>query len=235
MIVQPLRDRIHAWLRERLVTGEFAPGVRLRDTDLAQELGVSRTPVREALLRLETEGLVEATPNRGFSVPGMRPEEVREIYPLVAVLERLAVTSSEPPEAASLQALRQLSSKMGQATNQPARRMELDRRWHALLIARCQNRRLLALLVKLKQIVRRYELVYMRETALVLRSAREHNEIVEALARNRGAAVPELVERHWHSGMRSILQCLETMNADKTKPAKTRRASQPAERVRGGK
>src|SRR6516164_1747566 len=90
---KPLRDDIHALLRERIVKGGVPPGNRLQDVQLASELGVSRTPVREALLRLEREGLVESDPNRGFFVAPLSRQEVLEIYPMVWALKCLALDS----------------------------------------------------------------------------------------------------------------------------------------------
>src|SRR6516164_2816173 len=90
---KPLREDVHALLRERIVSGGLMPGNRLQDVQLAAELGVSRTPVREALLRLEGEGLVESDPNRGFFVAPLSRKEVLEIYPIVWSLECLALDS----------------------------------------------------------------------------------------------------------------------------------------------
>src|SRR6516165_11700079 len=83
---RPLREDVHAALRIRIVEGQLLPGSRLQDVQLAGELGVSRTPIREALLRLAGEGLVENDPNRGFFVAPLRREEIREIYPIVWAL-----------------------------------------------------------------------------------------------------------------------------------------------------
>src|SRR5215831_12141198 len=83
---KPLREEIHALLRERIVAGRVLPGSRLPDVQLAGELGVSRTPVREALLRLVREGLVENDPHRGFFVAPLSRQEVLDTYPIVWAL-----------------------------------------------------------------------------------------------------------------------------------------------------
>src|SRR5215471_14140667 len=123
---KPLRDDVHALLRERIVKGDIPPGNRLQDVQLAAELGVSRTPVREALLRLESEGLVESDPNRGFFVAPLSRKEVSEIYPMVWALERLALDSSEPPTPAQVQALRQINAEMAAVKADPLRRQVRD-------------------------------------------------------------------------------------------------------------
>src|SRR5262249_9474561 len=131
---RPLREDIHALLRERIVKGEIRPGNRLQDVQLAAELGVSRTPVREALLRLEREGLVESDPNRGFFAAPLSRKEFSKISPMVWALECLALASSDPPTPAQVQALRQINAEMAAVTGDPLHRQELDLRWHQTLL-----------------------------------------------------------------------------------------------------
>jgi DNA-binding GntR family transcriptional regulator len=202
---KPLREDIHALLRERIVKGDLLPGNRLQDVHLAAELGVSRTPVREALLRLERDGLVESDPNRGFFVAPLNRKEVAEIYPMVWTLECLALGSSRPATRPQIQALREINAGMAAVTDDPLRCQELDLRWHQTLLESCANERLKELLASLKQIVRRYEYVYMRDPALVRRSVRDHAEILEALVQKKPKLASRLLERNWRAGMESVL------------------------------
>jgi DNA-binding GntR family transcriptional regulator len=201
---KPLREDVHALLRERIVKGNILPGNRLQDVQLAAELGVSRTPIREALLRLEGEGLVECDPNRGFFVAQLSRNEVLETYPMVWALECLALESAEPPTPPRIQALRQINAEMA-ATALPLHRQELDLRWHQTLLESCPNERLTDLLGALKQVVRRYECVYMRDPALVRRSVRDHAEILEAVVKKKPKLASRLLERNWRAGMESVL------------------------------
>jgi DNA-binding GntR family transcriptional regulator len=210
---KPLRDDVHALLRERIVKGEFRPGNRLQDVQLAAELGVSRTPIREALLRLEREGLVESDPNRGFFVAQLSRKEVLETYPMVWALECLALQSAEPPTPSQIQALGQINAEMA-ATADPLHRQELDLRWHQTLLESCPNERLKDFLAALKQIVRRYECVYMRDPALVRRSVRDHAEILEAVVKKKPKLASRLLERNWHAGMESVLMQLHEPQQD---------------------
>jgi DNA-binding GntR family transcriptional regulator len=202
---KPLRDDVHALLRERIVRGDLPPGNRLQDVLLAAELGVSRTPVREALLRLEREGLVESDPNRGFFVAQLSRKEVLETYPMVWALECLALDFCEPLTAPQIQALRQINAEMAAGTGDPLHRQELDLRWHQTLLESCPNQRLKEFLAALKQIVRRYECVYMGDPALVRRSVRDHAEILEALVKKKPRLASRLLERNWRAGMESVL------------------------------
>jgi DNA-binding GntR family transcriptional regulator len=205
---KPLREDVHALLRERIVKGDLRPGDRLQDLQIAAELGVSRTPVREALLRLERDGLAESDPNRGFFVAPLSPKEVAEIYPMVWALECLALDSSQPPTPPQIQAMREINAEMAAVTDDPLRRQELDLRWHQTLLESCANERLKELLAALKQIVRRYECVYMRDPALVRRSAHDHAEILEAIVKQKPKLASRLLERNWRAGMESVLMQL---------------------------
>jgi DNA-binding GntR family transcriptional regulator len=202
---KPLREDVHSLLQERIVKGDLLPGNRLQDVLLAAELGVSRTPVREALLRLESEGLVESDPNRGFFVAPLSRQEVLEIYPIVWALECLALDSCGPPTPAQVQALRQINADMAAGTAAPLHRQELDLRWHQTLLESCPNERLKEFLAALKQIVRRYECVYMGDPALVRRSVRDHAEILEAVVKKKPKLAGQLLERNWRAGMESVL------------------------------
>src|SRR5262249_60049912 len=134
----------------------------LQDVLLAAELGVSRTPIREALLYLEREGLVESDPNRGFFVAQLSRKEVLETYPMVWALECLALDSCQPLTPPQIQALRQTNAEMAGVKDDPLHRQELDLRWHQTLLGSCTNERLKEVLAALKQIVRRYECAYIR-------------------------------------------------------------------------
>jgi DNA-binding GntR family transcriptional regulator len=208
---KPLRDDVHASLRERIVEGKLLPGSRLPDVQLAAELGVSRTPVREALLRLVREGLVENDPNRGFFVAPLSRQEVLDTYPIVWALECLALESCGPPTPCQIQALRQINAELAAVTADAPRRQELDSRWHQTLVEPCGNRRLLELLAGLKQVVRRYECVYMQDPALVRRSVHDHTEILGALVNNRRKLAGRLLERNWRAGMESVLKRLDEL------------------------
>ena len=208
---KPLREDVHSLLQERIVKGDLLPGNRLQDVVLAAELGVSRTPVREALLRLEREGLVESDPNRGFFVAPLSRQEVLETYPIVWAMECLALDSCEPLTPLKIQALRRINAELAASTDDPLHRQELDLLWHQTLLESCANERLKKFLAALKQIVRRFECIYMRDPALVRRSVRDHAEILEAVVKKKPKLASRLLERNWRAGMEFLLtQLLES-------------------------
>jgi DNA-binding GntR family transcriptional regulator len=87
---KPIRDEVFFSLRKAILQGHFKPGDRLVEQELAQQMGISRTPIREALRKLELEGLVDHVPRRGVVVVGITVEDAAEIYAMCAVLEGLA-------------------------------------------------------------------------------------------------------------------------------------------------
>src|SRR5919205_3948281 len=92
----PLRERVYDLVQRAIVSGELHPGQRVRDLDLAAQLGVSRTPVREALQRLEDEGLVETLPGALTRIVPLDAQAAREAFPVVAVLHALATRLAVP-------------------------------------------------------------------------------------------------------------------------------------------
>src|SRR3954449_7857359 len=98
----PLRSDLIEEITTRVLDGRFAAGARVNEVHLARELGVSRTPLREALIGLADRGLLVSAPGRGFLVPPFDPDEARRLYPLVAELEALALRWTSPLEVDGL-------------------------------------------------------------------------------------------------------------------------------------
>lgn len=201
----PLRDDVHRAILERLVAGSYAPGARLKDTVLAYELGVSRTPVREALMRLHWEGFLTADMGRGFKVRPLATADAQEAYPVLWTLEQLAVRISEPLSPDSLGTLDALNGALGRGTTEWERQLEIDAQWHDELLSTCPNRRLLSSLATLRTIAHRYERVLLQhaDTASIL--ARDHREIVQSLGTRNADAAGAILERHWRWRMEQVL------------------------------
>src|SRR5262245_11772781 len=158
---EPLRGEVRRRLLSGLLHGEPAPGTGIQEAALAAELGVSRTPLREALLSLEQEGFLRSEPGRGFFVPPLTIEDAREIYPVVASLEGLALRLAAPIEPDRVERLARLNDELKGAQSDPGRALDLDRAWHALLLERSRNRRLSTAIAGLKGQAYRYEYAYM--------------------------------------------------------------------------
>lgn len=208
----PLREQVHHAIVRRILREELGPGSRISDSALATELGVSRTPVREALLRLEREGFLEADVGRGFFVKPLSTKEVGEVYPILWTLEVLAMRTAPPPTRARLAELARINAEITEVDD-PERRIDLDIQWHRTLVEACANEQLLAMIATLKSVIRRYEYAYMQNAGLIPVSTRAHDEIARALeAGDVDAAVP-LLESNWRFTMDMLLEWLEAEHA----------------------
>lgn len=202
---KPLRADVHQELLGLILQGSLEPGQRLRDTELAQQLGVSRTPIREALLRLEREGFISSQLHQGFSVKPLSEAEIRDVYPLVGLLECSALDEIPDPAPDKLDRLGELSRSMQQEGSDPLRRIELDEAWHHALIAESANQHLFRILDDLKRILFRYEYAFMQVSRWVDASMEEHQAIAASLARGKRREAVRLLDTHWDRTMKSIL------------------------------
>jgi len=202
---------VHQELLARIIRGEYRPGRRIKDTDLAGEFGVSRTPVREALLRLEREGLVSAQKHLGFSVKGLCESEILEVYPLVRLLECTALESVPLPDPAMLAELDRLCLSIDSLGPVPFQRIELDSAWHELLLRNNGNRHLLRVLADLKGILYRYEYAFMQKNEFVAQSIAEHRGIARALGERKRRRAVTLLGEHWDRCTRATLDLHRAM------------------------
>lgn len=179
-------DAAYAVAREAIFSGRFAPGDRITEQDVVELSGVSRTPVREALRRLQTQGLVEMEPNLGAVVANWSSEDAEEIFELRAMLECFATRlAGERITVEHLERMRELATAqleevLGKSPDLD-RIAELNNQYHQELYAAAGNRRLNRILISLIEptlVIRTFQ--HYSDDALQ-RSARQHLEIVELL------------------------------------------------------
>ncbi|HET7621559.1 MAG TPA: GntR family transcriptional regulator [Gemmatimonadaceae bacterium] len=201
----PLREDVRQIVLERILSGELPPGSRITESRLAAELGVSRTPLREALFNLESEGFVRSDLARGFSVAPLSVREVRESYPILQTLEVLALRSIGQLAATSAPELRQINEKLAAVAGDSAGGQLVDHEWHEALLAACPNRRLLDLIARLKETVSRYERLYMRDESLARASVAQHLRVIEALEANDLSGAVRELEENWRFALETLL------------------------------
>lgn len=180
-------DKAYRMLRDRIFSGDYPPGARLKERELCADLEVSRTPVREALRRLEADGLVQIEPRRGGVVRRVDAAEVEEIFALGAVIEGFAAKlAAQKADAAGIAALEDIIGAMGEVLERRDQRcradyMNLDGRLHAGIVALAESPRLSAALQQvvgvplLAQALGRYSLDYLQQ------SLDQHRIVVEAI------------------------------------------------------
>jgi DNA-binding GntR family transcriptional regulator len=205
MIVRtPLRNEVYRAILERVYRGDLLPGTRIRDTVLATQLGVSRTPVREALLRLAREGVVAADMGHGFTVGRLDPVEMRETGAILSALECLALEACGEIATERLARLSEIDGELARTRGDVDRCIDLDEEWHRTLLQDCPNGRLRDIIATLWQVPRRYMRAYLRDAGRVSLSTQHHARIIEALRRNDRATAAERFSHHWQRGIEEL-------------------------------
>jgi DNA-binding GntR family transcriptional regulator len=183
---------VYSQLRERILNLDLAPGTRLHEAELAAELAVSRTPLREALRMLLAEDLVEQLPTGGMLVRPLDLQDMRELYAVRAALEGLAAReASRRLTEADLEALERLVEQMRLLVDHPAELTRLGGEFHARIAAVAGNRRCEQLLRQLHGHMRRYHVLSTRRGRRRQAALEDHRALFEALR----ARDPEAAER----------------------------------------
>jgi DNA-binding GntR family transcriptional regulator len=187
-------------IRTRIIAGEISVGQIYSVPSLAESLGVSVTPVREAMLELAAEGLVEAVPNRGFRVVELSQHDMDEILELRLMLEvpataAIAGLPSSPEDIEAHLKLVEIIEARAQAGD-TAGFLEADRDFHLSLLTALGNERLVEMVSRLRDQTRLYGVELLAREGQLEASAREHRDLVEAIRRGDVAAVRSLVTRH---------------------------------------
>ncbi len=199
----------YARLLKGIRTGTLRPGDRLTETDLATRLGISRTPVREAIRALELDGLVIHTPRVGATVRALNSAEITELYEMRAVLEgtaaRFAARAAYKSEVAEMQ---DINDEMAKALGNPAKLSSLNARLHAVLLNAARNR----FLVRSMQSIQKTLLILGPSTLEEIERAeaalREHQAIIDALDAHNEDAAETAMRAHIEAAHRTRLKHL---------------------------
>src|SRR5262245_7976166 len=196
-----LRDQAYVRLRDAILDGTLEPGEQLRDVEIAEWLGLSRTPVREALARLEEYGLVETAPNRYTRVTSLSAADARDAFPVVAALHSLAALLGVPRvEESELAAMRKANGDFAAALRAADvdRALAADDRFHAVLVQASVNREIGRSLERLMPKIRRLERARFGSLA-GRRSVEQHDQIIVLCASGRAEAAAQAVRENWLS------------------------------------
>ncbi len=196
-----LRDTVHDRVRDAIVDGTLAPGEVVRDTELATWLGVSRTPVREALLRLGESGLVRAAPGRSTVVAEIDLAEVREAHAVVATMHRLAVAEAVALlTPAHLDTMRRANERFATAIldRDADAALSADDDFHAVAVDVSGNRALATVLDQFSPVVRRLERLRFASHAGE-ESVALHDRLVQACASGDVDGAAEVSFRTWQN------------------------------------
>ena len=196
-----LSDRAYAVLRSAIIDGTLAPGERLRDAELVPRLGLSRTPIREALARLEADGLVESAPNRYTRVAPLDRRDARDAYPIVAALHALAAELGVPRlSPRDTRSMRSENNRFARAiaAADVDEAMAADDAFHAVLIDASGNPAIASALARLMPRLHRLERAQFG-SLLGRRSVSQHDAIIAAAKRRDAQATAAAVRDNWLS------------------------------------
>lgn len=215
---QPLRDMVFDVLMNAIMQGQLSPGERLLEVQLAEEMGVSRTPVREAIRRLELEGFVVMVPRKGAYVAGLSVNDVESVYEIRTALETLAVRlAAQRMEDEDYRQLDELSLSM-QATWQEGNVdnwVAMDAHFHELLYKFSRNERLVQMMSNIMEQLSRYRIISLANVEVRHNSLAEHQALIEALRRRDSEAAALAAEKHIENTKLSLLKMLQAKFAAK--------------------
>ncbi len=199
-----LTDRI----RRMIMEGDLKAGEKVPERELTQRFGVSRTPVREALKVLAAEGFVRLLPNRGAMVSRQTPEELAEIFPIIAALEgvagELAAVRAGPEAVAEIVALTKGLRVTYEAGDRP-RYFEINQAIHTAILAAAANRTLLQQHAALAGRIYRARYTANLENRRWLAAIGEHEAIATALQQRDGRRLGRLMKEHFENKLKSLL------------------------------
>jgi len=203
-----LSDSLVVAVRDLIVTGQLAAGVRVNEVHLAAGLGVSRTPLREALGRLAAEGALTTVPRLGFFVRPLTLDEFQQVYTIRPLLDPEALRLAGIPSTDAIGRLETLNGQLRDA-NDANDVIALDDAWHLTLIAGCPNRVLVELIEQNMRRTRRYEIALMRECGHVRVSVAEHEQILAALRAGDLVVACDALRRNMQSGFEPVVEWLQ--------------------------
>lgn len=205
----PLRDVVFQTLRQAILKGELKPGERLMEIALSQRLGVSRTPIREALRKLELEGLVVMIPRRGAQVANITEKDLNDVLEVRLALESLAIEKScaritEEVLEQLTQAERTFEGMI--PSGDLVKLAEADEAFHEIINQASGNVRLIQVLNNLREQMYRYRLEYLKEEDSRKQLVEEHREMIKALRASDMAGARQIAYCHVENQRQAILR-----------------------------
>jgi DNA-binding GntR family transcriptional regulator len=207
-----LTDWAYTWIKQSILSLALAPGVQLQINNLAAELNISRTPIREALLRLEKDGLVRVVPRKGFFVTEITRRDLEELYEIRELLESRAI--EEAVNNLSEGDLQKIDSLI-QAGSLSVEEKDIDKflqteiDFHAYLVDHSGNRRLISIMEGFRDLTLRWRTLSLRSFENLGFSHQEHKNIVAAVKARDGKKAGQLMSLHIRNSQHRILQLVE--------------------------
>jgi DNA-binding GntR family transcriptional regulator len=203
----------YQWLRQRILDNEFAPGTQILEQTLADQIGISRTPVREALIELQQDGLVEIVPRHGVRILPLSPDDMREIYAILTNLEPMAAEelARRRPSTAVIAPLVDACDAMEKAvaTGDRDAWAKADEKFHLALLELCGNRRLTSIVMAMWDQAHRARMFTLKLRPLPVESTREHRAALEAILAGDAVKAREIYRAHRQRGGDELMKLIE--------------------------
>lgn len=209
---KPLRELVFESLREAIITGRLRPGERMMEIQMAEEMGVSRTPVREAIRKLELEGLVVMIPRKGAYVAGLSLKDIADVFEIRGALEGLAaelaaerITDEEQDEMERYLVMIAEYIEAGDIEKV----VEIDTDFHTLLYKCSRNSRLSQIISNLREQIQRFRTTSLSYPGRMKTALEEHRKIVEALAARDGELARRIAQEHIENAENSMMGMIQ--------------------------
>ena len=198
-VQKPLKELVYLELKYKILTGEIASQTRLMEIDLSEKMNVSRTPIREAIRRLEDDGLVKVEPRRGAYVANISIKDMLDVFEVRENMEGFAAKlASERIDDEQKDILESIAKDYEEAIKKPNKDLiiELDEKFHNFIVE-CSNNATLSELIKYVQDYSlRFRYLYYDDFSLYASTAEQHNRIVEAITKGNGKKAQEEADAH---------------------------------------
>ncbi|MFZ5986433.1 MAG: GntR family transcriptional regulator [Bacillota bacterium] len=212
---KPLREVIFNTLREAIIAGELKPGERLMEVKLAEKMGVSRTPVREAIRKLELEGLVDMLPRKGAHVAELSVKDIMNVLEVRASLDGLAtalaaerITDEEIKELGHI-----LSQFVAYAEKDNLQgTIKKDVEFHDLIYHASRNERLIQIASNLREQVQRFRVIYLKDYSSPKDLIKEHESIYDAVAKRDKESAQKYAQKHINNQEEIIIKSVKSLS-----------------------
>ncbi|MCR8635596.1 MULTISPECIES: GntR family transcriptional regulator [Paenibacillus] len=211
--LSPIRDKVYQYIKQAIVQGMYKSGERIIERELADQLNVSRTPIREALFRLESQGFVKTMPRKGVVVSKLSPEEIVEIFTILAALESLAMKmAAQKAEQSHRDELKRIIEEIDQALAQPVFDLK-NRMFHfsinEIIFRAAQSPRLTQMLDSLSDYIRAFAHLGYELPGRMRKAAEEHRELALAVLNGYGDLAEQLTKIHLENSKQAYMEALE--------------------------
>ena len=212
----PLRDVVFNTLRQAILRGELKPGERLMEIQLANKLGVSRTPIREAIRKLELEGLVLMIPRKGAEVAEITEKSLRDVLEVRRALEELAVQlACEKITKEEIRELERVAKEFQQVVNSSdiTEIAEVDVCFHDIIYTATDNQKLIQLLNNLREQMYRYRVEYLKRDGVFPQLIAEHEAIIRHIENNEKEKATEVMCRHIDNQVETVIDVIRAKHS----------------------